>query len=101
MVIAGAVAYFWLLTRVDVLAGHPAATAEELAWACSLALVGCEALVVVVTWDCEACVVLLFLESAKTSPTTRPAAATMRMPLRIRLRFCWRFASAARRASRA
>ena len=37
IVIGGAAAYFWLLTRVFVLAGQPALTAMALAWACSLA----------------------------------------------------------------
>ncbi len=73
-------------------AGQPAFTAAALAWAWSLALepfAAATVVVVLLTVDLEATVLLLLPETKKTIPTITPAITTKMMPLRICLRRFW------------
>src|SRR5580700_6932584 len=95
---AGADGYFWVFTRVLVLAGQPALTATALAWACRAASL--VAAVVVVTLDWDSTGFLLFLpDRRKAIPTTAAAMTTTMTTLRTCRRRFWRLASSASRAS--
>jgi hypothetical protein len=112
MVMGGAEEYCWVLTRVLVLAGHPAATAALLAAACAAASAAVAAVVVEVVEGTVVDVVVvvelcggvafffgLFDEVRKTMPMTIAAITTMMMTLRICRRRFLAWASAASRAS--
>jgi hypothetical protein len=95
---AGAAEYDWVLTRVLVLAGHPAATATLFAAACALAFADVPAVVVVVV-EVDEGDLGLFELVRKTMRITMPAMTAITMVLRICLRRFFAFASWARRIS--
>ena len=94
IVMGGAAVYFWLAAAVGVLgeAGQPALTAASLAWAWSAALepfAPATVVVVLLTLDSEATLLLSLPETRKTIPTITPAMTTTMMPFRICLRRFW------------